>query len=86
MRETFYSSLRLTERVLETIGIPAEEAQRAVDFFRFHDEQWLRDSHAFYDDEKQLIQSGAQVATELAGLFESDKPDPLPKRRTSFQP
>ncbi len=86
VRETFYSSLVLTERVLETIGIPAEEAQRAVDFFRFHDEQWLRDSHAFYDDEKQLIQSGAQVATELAGLFESDKPDPLPKRRTSFQP
>ena len=86
VRETFYSSLVLTERVLETIGIPAGEAQRAVDFFRFHDEQWLRDSHAFYDDEKQLIQSGAQVATELAGLFESDKPDPLPQRRTSSQP
>jgi hypothetical protein len=52
-----------------------------VELFRGHDEQWLRDSHAFYEDERQLIQSGQQVANELAGLFESDKPDtPLLRR------
>jgi monovalent cation:proton antiporter-2 (CPA2) family protein len=78
VRETFYSSLRLTEMVLDAIGLPAEEAHRAVELFREYDERWLRDSHAFYEDERQLIQSGQQAADELAGLFESDKP--VPKR------
>jgi Kef-type K+ transport system membrane component KefB/voltage-gated potassium channel Kch len=78
VRETFYSSLHLTEKVLDAIGLSAEEAHRAVELFRVYDERWLHDSHAFYDDERQLIQSGQQAADELAGLFESDQP--VPKR------
>ena len=32
-------------------------------------------SHAFYIDERQLIQSTKQAATELAELFEPDRHD-----------
>ena len=73
IRETFFSSLKLSELVLEDLGVPAAEAQRTVDLFRLYDERWLAETHAFYTDEKQLIQSGRQTADELAGLLEADR-------------
>ncbi len=73
VRETFHSSLRLTELVLEGLGVPAREAHSAVETFRQHDERALRESHAFYTDERQLIQSAQQTSEELAGLFEADQ-------------
>lgn len=72
VRETLHSSLRLSELALEAVGVEAGEARRAVDLFREHDERSLIESHAFYEDERQLIQSGQQAAAELAGLFEAD--------------
>ena len=75
VRETFYSSLRLSEMVLETLGVPPSEARRAVELFREHDERTLIASHAFYTDERQLIQSTKQAAAELAELFEADRRD-----------
>jgi CPA2 family monovalent cation:H+ antiporter-2/glutathione-regulated potassium-efflux system protein KefB len=73
VRETFHSSLRLSEMVLEVIGIPETEAQRAVELFRVHDERSLLESHAFYEDERRLIQNAQDVADELASLFEADR-------------
>jgi glutathione-regulated potassium-efflux system ancillary protein KefC len=75
VRETFYSSLRLSQMVLETLGVPPSEARRAVELFREHDERTLIASHAFYTDERQLIQSTKQAAAELADLFEADRRD-----------
>ncbi len=77
VRETFLSSLRLTEQVLDAMGVPEAEARRAVQVFREHDEKALVESLAFYNDEKQLIQNNRQVADELASLFETDRPAPL---------
>ena len=84
VRETFHSSLRLTEQVLDAMGVPEAEARRAVELFQAHDERALLESHAFYDDEKQLIQNNLQVAQELAGLFENDQPDPLRAPKAAF--
>lgn len=72
VRETFFSSLRLTELVLGGVGLSPDDARRTVQRFREHDEQALIDQHAHHDDEKQMIQSTAQVAAELRSLFEAD--------------
>jgi CPA2 family monovalent cation:H+ antiporter-2/glutathione-regulated potassium-efflux system protein KefB len=74
VRETFYSSLKLTEMVLKGLSFSDEEARRTVSTFRERDEQMLIDQHAFYDDEVQLVQTAAQAAEELRSLFEADAP------------
>ena len=73
VRETFGSSLRMGEMALEDLGIAPEEAERAVRLFRDYDERNLIESHAYYDDERQLIQSAKQAADELTELFEADQ-------------
>jgi glutathione-regulated potassium-efflux system protein KefB len=72
VRETFFSSLRLSELVLGGLGVPPDEAKRSVQRFREHDEQTLVDQHGFHDDEKQMIQNSAQAAAELRRLWEAD--------------
>jgi voltage-gated potassium channel Kch len=73
VRETFHSSLRMGEMALEALGVPDDEAQRAVKLFEEYDEHQLLETHSFYEDERQVIQSIKQAADELAGLFESDE-------------
>ena len=73
VRETFFSSLRLTELVLGGIGLSPDDARRTVQRFREHDEHALVDQHVIYDDEKKLIQTSAEAAEELRRLFEADR-------------
>jgi monovalent cation:proton antiporter-2 (CPA2) family protein len=73
VRETWLSSLRLTELVLEGLDFPREEAARTVAAFRRHDEQMLVDQHSFYEDETRMIQTSAEAAAELKTLFEADR-------------
>ncbi len=72
IRETFFSSLRLTELALEQLGLSSEQAARAVELFRAHDERILTETYAVANDESQLIQSAQQAAQELRDLMESD--------------
>jgi voltage-gated potassium channel Kch len=72
VRDTFYSSLKLSELVLQAMGVPADRATRAVALFAAHDERVLAAQHAIYRDDAQLIQSIQQSADELASLFEAD--------------
>ncbi len=74
VRDTFYSSLKMAEDSLLALGISPEEAARSVSLFRDHDERTLLETHAFYRDEKQLIQSTQQATEELMALFEADQP------------
>lgn len=74
VRDTYYSSLELSRQALIALGIDAAAAERAIALFRDHDEKTLRETHAIYRDEKQLIQSQQQAADELASLFEADRP------------
>lgn len=73
VRETYHSSLRLTELVLEELGMDAAEAERTVQLFREHDERLLVDQHGIYDDEKQVIQTTRQAMAELSSLLEADR-------------
>ena len=73
VRETFHSSLRLTEMTLEQLGLPEAAALRAVEVFRAHDERTLAEHHAYYDDERRLIQNVKEQNEELTSLFEADQ-------------
>jgi monovalent cation:proton antiporter-2 (CPA2) family protein len=73
VRETFYSSLKMAEDALLTLGISPDDAARSVTLFREHDEQNLVETHTIYRDEKQMIQSLQQSTEELTALFEADQ-------------
>lgn len=73
IRETFFSSLELTEMVLSALDVPRETAHRAIEIFRAHDEKNLVETQAIAGDEQKLIQSTQQAAEELMELFEADK-------------
>ena len=72
VRETFLSSLRLTELVLRGLEFSKDEAARTVATFRQRDERMLLDQHDFYQEESRLIQTSEEVADELRSLFEAD--------------
>lgn len=74
VRETFLSSLHLTEQVLTAMGLEEEEARRTVETFRAHDERTLAAQHAVHHDEQRLIQSSRDATQELQSLFEADRP------------
>ena len=75
VRDTFHSSLKLSELVLQALGTPEDQAKRAVALFEQHDERNLVETHAIYRDEQQMIQTAQQAADELAALFEADRPN-----------
>jgi monovalent cation:proton antiporter-2 (CPA2) family protein len=81
VRETFFSSLRLAEILLDELGIPEDTAQRAIELFREHDERNLEETQAIAHDETQLIQSTQQAAQELQELFEADTEDQVQSER-----
>jgi CPA2 family monovalent cation:H+ antiporter-2/glutathione-regulated potassium-efflux system protein KefB len=78
IRETFFSSLNLTEMVLSALDVLPEQAHRAIELFREHDERQLIETQAIAGDEQKLIQSTQQAAQELMELFESDRPGARP--------
>lgn len=76
VRETFHSSLELSEQVMQALGVPPEIAAERRERFRQHDEAMLRDQHLVYDDEAALIASSQQAFRDLENLFAADaKPD-----------
>ena len=72
IRETFHSSLELSQQVLEALGVPPAVASERREKFRAHDEQYLREQHLVYDDEAALIASAQQARQDLEQLFEAD--------------
>ncbi|MFY8105292.1 MAG: monovalent cation:proton antiporter-2 (CPA2) family protein [Elstera sp.] len=74
LREAFYSSLVMSERVLVTLGLTPSEAERSVHTFRDHDEAMIERQFAVFQDEAKLIQSSQEAIRELNDLFENDVP------------
>jgi CPA2 family monovalent cation:H+ antiporter-2/glutathione-regulated potassium-efflux system protein KefB len=72
IRETFFSSLRMSELILGQLGIPQDAARRAIELFQAHDERNLQATRGIAGDEQRLIQSAQAAAEELQELFESD--------------
>jgi glutathione-regulated potassium-efflux system ancillary protein KefC/glutathione-regulated potassium-efflux system protein KefB len=72
VRETLYSSLRLTESLLEHLGSSPERAAAAVEAFRLHDLDTLDKQAAVFHDEKAFRQTTVEAAEELNQLFRED--------------
>ena len=72
VRETFHSSLEIGRHVLESLGVPAEQASERTARFRAHDEKLLLAQHLVYDDDAALVASAHEALLELEHLFEAD--------------
>ena len=57
IRETLVSSLEMSEKVLETLGLSKSNAVETVRRFRPHDEATMAKQHAVKDDEKKFLQT-----------------------------
>lgn len=73
MRETLYSSLKLTEQVLEGLGQPAHQTRALLERFQNYDQQLLERQFAVFRDENQLVQTTRQVVQELEHLLDEDR-------------
>jgi len=75
-RETFPSSLDVAHQALLQMGFGVAAAQRAVTFFKQHDELQLDQQYAVHHDEVKLIQTSREAAEQLRELFEADAVGP----------
>jgi glutathione-regulated potassium-efflux system ancillary protein KefC/glutathione-regulated potassium-efflux system protein KefB len=86
IRETFVSSLEMSEKVLETLGLSKSTATETVRRFRAHDEATMAKQQAVKDDENKFLQTTRESAEQLLHLFETDAADaqePALKRRAA---
>jgi glutathione-regulated potassium-efflux system ancillary protein KefC/glutathione-regulated potassium-efflux system protein KefB len=72
IRETLVSSLEMSEKILETLGLSKSTAIETVRRFRVHDEQTMAKQQAVKDDETKFQQTTRESAEQLLHLFETD--------------
>jgi glutathione-regulated potassium-efflux system protein KefB len=72
VRETLYSSLKMTKQALVALGMTPEHATDRVERFRRQDAELIRTQHLVYDDEAKLVQTTREALAELEKLFEAD--------------
>jgi glutathione-regulated potassium-efflux system protein KefB len=72
VRETFHSSLKMTRKTLEALGLSHALAVDRVERFRRYDEDLLKKQALVYDDETKLIQSNRDALIDLQQLFDAD--------------
>lgn len=72
VRETFHSSLVMSQSVLEQLGLDPEIAAQRVEKFREFDEKLLAEQHLFYDDDAAIMQNAREAQLDLDRLFEAD--------------
>ncbi len=75
MRETWVSSLEMTQEVLEVLGMTYSASRKTVERFRLHDEALLNSVYPYHKDEKKLAEMAAKARQELESLFEQDAAD-----------
>ena len=71
-RETLLSSIALSKRVMEDLGMDKQEADRIAEVFQQHDRKLIVEQHAVHHDEDRLIQSVKDTAQELEILLKQD--------------
>jgi len=76
IRETLVSSLEMSEKILETLGLSKSMSVETVRRFRAHDEATMRKQQAVKDDERKLLESARDAAEQLLHLFETDAEQP----------
>jgi glutathione-regulated potassium-efflux system protein KefB len=73
IRETYASSLEMSELVLQSLGETADSARTVVRRFRRHDEQTLLQQYAVKEDETKFKSTTVAAAQQLEKLFEADE-------------
>jgi voltage-gated potassium channel Kch len=73
IRETYASSLEMTELVLQALGETSESARTAVRRFRRHDEQTLAAQYAVKEDATKFASATTEAAKQLEQLFKADE-------------
>ncbi len=73
IRETYASSLEMSEQVLQALGETAETARTAVRRFRRHDEGVLAAQYAVKEDETKFKAATVEAAQQLEKLFKADE-------------
>jgi len=72
VRETLFSSLKMTKQALIALGLTPERAADRVERFRRQDAELLKAQYLVYDDEAKLVQTTKEALAELEKLFEAD--------------
>lgn len=71
-RETFPSSLEMTETVLRGLGFSFSEARSTIERFREYDERLIQRNFVHRTDEDRLQKMALEASKELEQLFERD--------------
>jgi glutathione-regulated potassium-efflux system protein KefB len=71
-REAFPASVDMARLALLTLGKGPSVTERAIAFFRRHDEEQLEAQYAVWQDEARLIESTRAAAEQLRQAFETD--------------
>ena len=86
VRETFHSSLKMTRKTLEALGMAHEQAVDRVERFRRHDEKLLKTQYLVYDDETRLVQTSIEALSDLQKLLDADMSPEAAQERQSAAP
>lgn len=86
VRETFHSSLKMTRKTLEALGMAHEQAVDRVERFRRHDEKLLKTQYLVYDDETRLVQTSLEALSDLQKLLDADMSPEAAQERQSAAP
>ncbi|HTI95472.1 MAG TPA: monovalent cation:proton antiporter-2 (CPA2) family protein [Rudaea sp.] len=78
VRETLYSSMEMTRRVLVELGFDPALAADRVETFRHQDAKVLQAQYLVYDDDAALVQSTKDALDDLERLFEADRSNETP--------
>ncbi len=72
VRETLYSSLKMTRMTLEALGMTPELAADRVERFRRHDSELLKRQYLVYDDDARIVQTTREALADLDQLYQAD--------------
>jgi glutathione-regulated potassium-efflux system ancillary protein KefC/glutathione-regulated potassium-efflux system protein KefB len=73
VRETYYSSLWLSEQLLEKLGLQKPAIEHLVAMFEDFDHTLLERQFAVFRDDEKLVQTSKDAAEELEQLLEEDR-------------
>lgn len=72
VRETLYSSLKMTRQTLEALGTTPEVAADQVERFRRQDADLLKRQYLVYDDDARIVQTTREALADLEQLYQAD--------------
>jgi glutathione-regulated potassium-efflux system protein KefB len=83
VRETLYSSLKMTRQTLEALGTSPEAAADQVERFRRQDADLLKRQYLVYDDDARIVQTTREALADLEQLYQADaSPEAKRERQT----